>query len=224
MQTFDTRSPITAILDIPAGRVLFTASDRTDTTVEVRPVDAGKGRDVRLANQTTVEYADGVLRIRAETSMRHQIFGPSGSVEVTVQLPTGSRVEARTASAEFRTVGRLGDIAYDSSHGTITVDEAASVRLTTAAGDVSVGHVDGSAEIRTSKGDIAVTEAARGVVTMRTDAGNLSIGAAPGVSVSLDAGTSYGRIVNSLTNGDGAHAELDIRATTSYGNITARSL
>ncbi|REH44521.1 hypothetical protein BCF44_1081, partial [Kutzneria buriramensis] len=36
-------------------------------------------------------------------------------------------------------------------------------------------------------------------------------------------GTSYGRISNALRNTDGA-AELDIHATTSYGDIAAHSL
>ncbi|WP_327293493.1 hypothetical protein [Streptomyces sp. NBC_01198] len=49
------------------------------------------------------------------------------------------------------------------------------------------------------------------------------VGAARGVSATLDAGTSYGRIDNALKNADGA-ADLTIRATTAYGDITARSL
>jgi hypothetical protein len=49
-----------------------------------------------------------------------------------------------------------------------------------------------------------------------------TVAAAAGVSAALDAGTGYGRISNALKN-DGT-AELDIRATTSHGDITARSL
>ena len=63
MQKFDTPAPISAVLDIPAGRIQFIAADRADTTVEVLPADASKSRDVKAAEQTTVEYADGVLRI-----------------------------------------------------------------------------------------------------------------------------------------------------------------
>jgi hypothetical protein len=51
----------------------------------------------------------------------------------------------------------------------------------------------------------------------------VSVDAAAGVSASLDAGTSYGRIHNSLKNTEGA-AALTIHATTAYGDITARSL
>ncbi len=223
MQKFATLAPITTVLDIPAGRIRFIAADRADTTVEVLPADASKGRDVKMADQTKVEYSDGVLRIQAP-SAKNQILGPSGSIEVTVQLPADSRVEVKAASAEFRAVGRFGDVVFDGAHGAIKLDEAATVRLAAVAGDVTVGRLNGPAEISTAKGDIRITEAIRGTVVLSTQAGNVSIGAAAGVSASLDAGTSYGRIHNALNNTRGADAELDIHATTAYGDITARSL
>jgi hypothetical protein len=57
---------------------------------------------------------------------------------------------------------------------------------------------------------------------LRTRSGDISVNAAAGVSAALDAGTTYGRITNALKN-DGT-AELDIHATTSHGDIAARSL
>lgn len=63
----------------------------------------------------------------------------------------------------------------------------------------------------------------RGTVTLRTGHGEISIGAAAGVSASLDAGTSSGRIRNALKNTQGAAAQLDIHATTGYGDITAHN-
>ncbi|SNY58089.1 DUF4097 family beta strand repeat-containing protein [Paractinoplanes atraurantiacus] len=220
MQTFTTPAPIAAVLDIPAGRVQFIASDRSDTVVEVRPVDAGKGRDVKTAEQTKVEYADGVLRIEATAT--NQILGSSGYIEVIVQLPAGSRVEAKAAAAELRGVGRLGEVVFAGAQGEIKLDEAASARLTTSAGDVAISRLTGPAEIETAKGDIKIAEAVRGSVVLRTQAGSISIAAAQGVSAALDAGTGYGRVVNDLKN-DGA-ATLDIHATTAYGDIVARSL
>ncbi|MFJ1664524.1 DUF4097 family beta strand repeat-containing protein [Streptomyces anthocyanicus] len=221
MQTFDTPAPICALLDVPAGRIRFIAADRTDTTVEVLPADASKGRDVKVAEQTRVEFGDGVLRI--ETGVKHPFMGASGAVEVTVRLPAGSRVEAKAAAAEFRGVGRLGDVGFEGAHGPVKLDEAASVRLATAAGDISVGRLDGPADIRTEKGDIRIAEAVRGEVVLRTGSGDLSVGAAAGVSASLDAGTSYGRVHNALRNTDGTPG-LTIHATTAHGDITARSL
>src|SRR5215467_7480241 len=66
MQKFDTPAPISAVLDIPAGRIRFIAADRADTTVEVLPADAANGRDVTAAEQTAVEFGDGELRIRPD--------------------------------------------------------------------------------------------------------------------------------------------------------------
>ncbi|MEV5704057.1 DUF4097 family beta strand repeat-containing protein [Actinoallomurus sp. NPDC052274] len=220
MQKFDTPAPITAVLNIPAGRVRFIAADRTDTTVEVLPANASKSRDVKAAEQTTVAYADGVLRIEAPA--KNDYFGPSGSVEVTVQLPAGSQVEAETASCELRGVGRLGDVAFDGAYRQIKIDEAASLRLTAVDGDVEVGRLGGPAQISTARGDIRIAEAAGGKVVLATQSGDISVGAAAGVSASLDAGTSHGRVSNALKN-DGT-AGLTITATTSNGDITARSL
>jgi DUF4097 and DUF4098 domain-containing protein YvlB len=220
MQEFATPAPISAVLHIPAGRVQFIAADRADTTVEVLPTNASKRRDVKAAEQTTVEYADGVLRI--ETAAKNQYLGPSGSIEVTVKLPAGSRVEAKTASTELRAVGRLGDVAFEGAYRQIKLDEATSVRLTAIDGDVEVGRLGGPAEINTARGDITIAEATGGKVVLRTQSGDISVGAAAGVSAALDAGTGYGRVSNALKN-DGT-ADLDIHATTSHGDITARSL
>ncbi|GHB16853.1 DUF4097 family beta strand repeat-containing protein [Streptomyces chryseus] len=223
MQKFDTPTPISAVLDIPAGRVQFIAADRADTAVEVRPADASNSRDVKAAERTTVEYGDGVLRIGAAPEA-NRVLGSSGSVEVTIQLPAGSRVEAKAASSEFRGVGRLGDVTFEGAQGSVKIDEAASARLTLLAGDVSVGRLGGAAQISTQKGDLQIAEAMRGTVTLRTEHGEISVGAARGISASLDAGTTYGRIHNALRNTDGAAAGLNIHATTAYGNVTARSL
>jgi hypothetical protein len=94
MNKFDTAAPISAVLDIPAGRVQLIAADSTDTTVEIRPANAAKSRDVQTAEP------------------KNKLVGHSGSIEVTVQLPAGSHVEARSASSELRGVGRLGDVAF----------------------------------------------------------------------------------------------------------------
>lgn len=221
MQTFTTTAPITAILAIPAGRIQLVAADQADTTVDIRPADPDKGRDVKLAGQTTAEYSDGTLRVTAAAANR--ILGSSGAVEVTIQLPDGSRVEAKAASAQFTTAGQLGDVTFDSSQGTVSVSQAATARLTIVDGDITVGRLDGDGEIRTVRGDVQVTQAASGNVVLRTETGAITVGAAAGVSASLDAGTTMGRIHNSLKNAD-ATPGLTIHATTTLGDITASSL
>ena len=220
MQKFDTPALITAVLAVPAGRVQIIAADRADTTVDVRPATPGKSRDVQTAEQTTATYADGVLRV-STPEPKSQLFGPSGSVEVTVQLPAGSHVELQSASTELRVVGRVGDVKAEGAYRHIKIDEAAAVHLTAIDGDVEVGRLTGPADIKTARGDIRITEAVRGTVVLNTQSGAISVIAAPGVSAALDASTGHGRISNALKNN--GTVELDIRATTLQGDITARS-
>ncbi len=222
MHTFTTPAPVRAVLDIPAGRIQVIAADRPDTTVEIRPADAAKSRDTKAVERLAVTYDEGVLRIAAPQKTS-RLLGESGSVEVTVRVPAGSRIEATAASADFRGVGRLGDVAFDGAQGSVRIDETAGARLTLQSGDVSIGRLGGPAQISTQQGDLAIAEAAEGVVTLRTEHGDISIGAAAEVSASLDAGTTYGRIHNALRNAGGA-AGLTIHATTAHGDITARSL
>jgi len=220
MSTFTTPEPISAVLNIPAGSITFVAADQAETAVEVRPANAAKSRDVKAAEATKVEYADGVLRV--EVVAKNQYFGPSGAVAVTVQLPAGSRAEVKTASVELRATGPLGDVVVEGAQGLIDLQDVASARIASSASDVSIGRLNGPAEIRTSKGDIRIAEAVRGDLVLRTDVGEIEVGAAAGVSATLDAGTATGRIDNALKN-SGA-AELTIHATTTVGDIVARSL
>ena len=222
MSKFTTPAPIAAVVDIPAGVIRLIAADRADTVVEVRPADAAKDRDVKAAEQAEITFRDGVLRVTA--TAKNQLFGASGSIEVTVQLPAGSRADAKAASAELRAVGRLGDVAVEGAHTTVKIDEAEGVTVASSAGDVEIGRLTGPAEISVDKGDIRITEALRGTLVLSTRAGEISVGAAAGVSATLDAGVSHGRVHNALRNSEGAGAALTIRATSGHGDITARSL
>ncbi|MFE2052468.1 DUF4097 family beta strand repeat-containing protein [Streptomyces sp. NPDC059459] len=222
MPKFDTTTPVSAVLDIPAGHIRFIAADRADTTVEILPANAARGSDVKAAERIAVEYHDGVLRIEAAPE-KNRLLGDSGAVEVTVQLPTGSRVEAKAAGGEFRGVGRFGDVTLELAQGSVKLDEAESARVTLLDGDVSVRRLRGAARIGTQKGDIAIAEALGGEVVLRTESGDVSVVAARGVCAALDAGTGYGRIDNALRNTDGT-VGLTIHATTAYGDIVARSL
>ena len=219
MQTFATAAPVTAIVQVPAGRIQILAAGQDTTTVEIAPADPAKGRDVTLAGQITTSYADGVLRVAGPA--RNRVFGSTGAVEVRIQLPAGSGVEATAASAQFTTDGPLGEVVFDSAQGTVTVGQVATARLTTVDGDITVGRLDGDAQLRTARGDITVAEAGGGTVEARTETGAITITAAAGVSATLDAGTTTGRISNTLAN-TGTPA-LAIRATTTVGDITARS-
>ncbi|WP_042406127.1 DUF4097 family beta strand repeat-containing protein [Streptacidiphilus carbonis] len=220
MQTFATTAPITAVLDIPAGRIELLATDQATTTVEVLPANPDRTRDLKAAQRTTVDYTDGVLRITGPDTNHN--LGSTGALQVTVNLPAGSHLQATTAAAELRTTGPLGDVAFEGAYREISIGQAAGLQLTAVDGDVEVGRLTGSAQIRTARGDIRITEAGSGTLTLETQSGSVTVGVAPGVSASLDAATPHGRISNSLKN-DGTTG-LAIHATTSNGDITAHTL
>jgi DUF4097 and DUF4098 domain-containing protein YvlB len=222
MQTFTTTAPITAVVDIPAGHIRITATDRTDTTVHISPADPARGRDTRAAEQTTVEFTDNTLRIR--TPNQNQAFGPSGSIDVTLHLPAGSHLRTTTAAAHLHTTGPLGQIAFEGAHGPLHLDQATDLQVSTHSGDVTVAHLAGPAHISTQQGDITLTQTAPATLDLRTMDGGVTVDVAPGLSAALDAHTRLGRIHNALTNTRGADAPVRIHAETMRGDITARGL
>lgn len=222
MQKFQTPSPVTVVLDIPAGQIRLVAAERTDTVVEVLPTEAAKRRDAKAAAQTKVEFSGGVLRIA--TADPNKILGSSGSLDVTIALPAGSRIEAKAGGAALYSTGRLGEVAFDGGYRAVELDEVGGARIKMHLGDVTIAKLTGPAQLRNGKGDITVAEAVAGAVDLRTGMGNLKIAAAPGVSGTLDASSACGRITNALKNSEGAGAGLNIKATTSQGDIIATSL
>src|SRR5689334_4645032 len=61
---FATPEPIIVNVEVGGGDVRLIAGDRTDTSVEVRPGNRTRSADVRAAEMTRVEYANGRLRVK----------------------------------------------------------------------------------------------------------------------------------------------------------------
>lgn len=178
MPTFDTPEPISATVEIQAGRVWIRASDRTDTVVEVRPLDADLDADVETARQTEVEYAAGQLTVRAPKHRLRSLFGRPPTIEVRVDLPNGSRVDVGSMG-DLHGEGRLGESVFNTGAGAIRVESAARLRARTAAGDVLVGRTDGPADISTAAGRIRVGEIG-GTATAKTSSGDIAVGEVTG--------------------------------------------
>src|SRR5689334_23247926 len=106
MPVYDTPRPITATVKIAAGDIKFVASERSDTTVDVRPRRPRSNVDVKAAEETVVEFTDGSLSVKGPKATR--MFGRTGSIEVTVALPSGSTVISESAAGDVTTEGPLG--------------------------------------------------------------------------------------------------------------------
>src|SRR4051812_30980649 len=208
LPTFDTPRPISATIDLSLGDVRITAGDRATTVVDVRPSDPAKDRDTRAANATRVDFAGGERLLVKAPKLRSRLpHGDGGSIDVTIELPAGSNVNGNAASADFRCEGRLGTCRIKSALGTIEVEEADSLHLKSGAGDITVDHATGAAELTAGSGEVRVRELGDGAVIKNSN-GDTWVGAAAGdvrlnsANGSIAVGVADASVVAKTANGD----------------------
>ena len=156
MPTYDTPQPIVANLEPVVGNVRVIASDRTDTTVEVRPSNESDASDVKAAEQTRVEFAGGTLTVKGPRMWPLDFSNKTRSIDVTVELPAGSEIHGSTGLGDLHGTGGLGQVGFRSGLGHIQLDRTDAVELHTAAGNVAVEQIEGHAEISTSSGRVHI--------------------------------------------------------------------
>ncbi|WP_200305793.1 DUF4097 family beta strand repeat-containing protein [Streptomyces adelaidensis] len=224
MPSFDTPEPISVTAHVGAGSIQFTASDRLDTVVEVRPGDPKRDKDVRAAEQTEVTYASGVLTVRTK---ERRLIGPSGSVGVTVDLPTGSRIDMTGSWTQVIGEGRLGEVRVKASGGDVRLDTTGPLELTASHGSVTVDRVEGMAEITTSSGNVrvglidgpAVLKNSHGTTTVGAVTGDLRMNGANG---GIDIERAEASVTGTSTHGHLRVAEVvrgEVQLETSNGSI-----
>ncbi|GAA1025421.1 MULTISPECIES: DUF4097 family beta strand repeat-containing protein [Amycolatopsis] len=195
MSTFTTPNPITATLTAAGARVRIAASERTDTVVRVQPVNAANSTDVKVAEKTKVEFADGVLSVKTTKSGSR-----TGSVDIAIELPAGSKLVLNTAWTEVRADGILGDCEVNIGSGQVQLDRVAALRGNLGAGGLAVGHVAGEAVIEGSTAGLRIGEA-DGEIRYQGTSGKVWIGHARadidlgGANGSFDIGTADGSVV-----------------------------
>ena len=222
MPTFDTPEPITAKIEISAGAVRLTATDRDDTVVDVRPRDENRSHDVKAAEQVRVDFKNGTLSV---SSQRGFYFPRRGAVVVDIGLPSGSRLDASAASADITADGQYGDCKFASASGDLEVGAViGNLKADSASGDI-VGHaVNGSASLSTASGNATIHDL-DGEVKLRAASGSLSVGCLHGnvnaqtasgdvsVSTAVNGGVSVQTASGDVVVGiaEGTAAELDLR-------------
>jgi DUF4097 and DUF4098 domain-containing protein YvlB len=179
MSTFDTPGPISATIDLVIGDVRISAGDRGDTIVEVRPSDASNEDDLKAAELTRVEYANEQLLVKAPRLRSWLSRSGGGSIDVTIELPTGSHLHAAAGSADFRCDGRLGDCRIKIGIGRIRVDQAGTLTVKSGTGDISVDRATGHVEVTTASGDVRLREL-DGSAVVKNSNGDTWVGVASG--------------------------------------------
>ena len=227
MPTFPAPAPITAVLDQVAGSVHVVAGDRDDVVVTVLPANPGKPADARMAQETSVDFANGVLTVASARGVKTLVIGPKGAVAVTIELPAGSSLNGKIAFGALDTEGSLGVVDVTLSAGNARVEDADRLAVNASAGSIVAGRVAGPAELKASAGSVRVREvagdatirSANGHTTVSVVTGSLTVSGAHGdiivgrVAGSLVAKASYGNVrVENVESGS-------VRLTTSYGSV-----
>jgi len=206
MPTFDTPQPITATIYVAVGDVRISAGDHSATAVDVRPSDASNDEDIKAAELTRVWYANEQLVVKAPKP-RSWLSRSSGSVDVTIELPGGSHVQAAGQLTDFRCDGRLGDCQIKTGLGHIRLDHADTLSLKGGVGDISVQRATGHAELTAGSGDVrlreldssAVIKNSNGDTSVGVARGDIRLNAANG-SIAID--VAHASVVAKSANGD----------------------
>lgn len=176
MPKFKTPEPISVTIDLAMGDARITASDRSDTVVEVRPRDESRASDVKAADQTRVEYADGRLLV---TPLKHwrqySPFSSGGAIDVTIDLPTGSRVDGDSSMGAFHGEGELGDCRLKTAMGDIRLDHTGALHLVTSYGNIAVDRAVGDVDITTGSGEVRLCEI-KGAAVIKNSNGATKVG------------------------------------------------
>jgi DUF4097 and DUF4098 domain-containing protein YvlB len=225
--TFSTPSPITVTLSLYVADVRFTASDRTDTIVEVRPSNPNKAADIKAAENTRLEYDDATRTlsiISRKPRSRFVNFSSKRpeSINVVIQLPTDSDVRGEAEVGDFQSDGALGTVALKTDLGVVRLAETGPLNLRGGVGEITVEAVGGSAVVHSASNDIRIG-AVDGTADISADNGKVRVGLVTGpAEIKVSNGSvSVDRALSDITAGS-SNGEVRIGEVV-RGKVSATS-
>jgi DUF4097 and DUF4098 domain-containing protein YvlB len=178
MPKFDTPEPISVTVEAVCANLALVAGDRVDTVVEVRPTNEADEADVRAAELTRVDYKAGRLVVKGPRP-RRMFSRKTESIDVRIELPTGSSVNADVTVGGCTAEGRLDECRFKTYDGHISLEETGRLRLNTSTGRVFVTSAEGHAEVTTGTGDVEFGEV-HGTAVVKNLNGDTRIGSITG--------------------------------------------
>lgn len=207
MPIFSTPTPLDLAIHLPVGAIDIVATDRDDTVVTVSPTNPDKSVDRRGAEGTKVDF-DGERLTVTGPKPRFSVIGPSESVDLKIELPSGARVTAEISVGGVRTVGRLGATRIKASTGAVKIDSTGDLWVRASHGNATVETADGSVEITADHGQIRIGTVT-GDAVLKSSHGSIRIDKTGG---DVGAQLSYGDLEISKALGS-------VTAKTAYGNV-----
>jgi DUF4097 and DUF4098 domain-containing protein YvlB len=156
-RAFATPNKVLVNVENGVGAVIITAVDSETTTVSL---EADTPAAEELVERAVVECHGSESRNTVIVRIPHvhgMKFVRRNGVTVRIDVPSGSDVDVKTASADVELNGLIGDLSAKTASGDVTADDAAGdVRVATASGDLSVETVGGDLRMQSASGDVQV--------------------------------------------------------------------
>jgi DUF4097 and DUF4098 domain-containing protein YvlB len=201
-------APVDAEIDLGVGYAEVIASDRADVVAEVSPTNPGRAGDVSLAREASVSFTAG--RLRVNVPKRMNLFGQNDSIDVRVELPTGSRLDVQSAYGAIRLRGELGSTRIAAKYGNVSADSVGDLTLSSPYGTVEIGSVAGRLDVTAGHGHVRI-ERVVGEARLRGSHGVIEIGTAVGdVEVQTSGPLTIDRALGNVT-ARSAHGAIRIR-------------
>jgi hypothetical protein len=234
LHEFTSKGPIEVTVDLGGGALVVTTDEAPTATVRVAPYDSSEA-SLFASDDTTVTFADDRLRIETPNT-RGAWLRRNGRVRIDLRLPVGSRLRARTGSADIHAGSGLGGLVANSGSGDIVVEHVAGdVSVETGSGDMRLEHVDGAVRTQTGSGDLTVSSVAgalvaegasgditvhnaQGTVRVNTASGDVRIGAARGDQVRVT--TASGDVAVGVPAGTRVWMELSTVSGSALNDLT----
>jgi DUF4097 and DUF4098 domain-containing protein YvlB len=186
---FETPEPVALYVEIGSGQVDITATDTTTSTVQITG---------RHADEVEVHLEGRHLRVVAP---RHHggFLGNDASLFVTVTVPTGSDLTARTGSADLGVVGEVAATHVKTGSGDVRLDTTSrEATVETGSGDVEIELTRGATRVKCGSGDVQV-RAAEAELAISTGSGDVGIGSNTGPVV-VKTGSGDVRVMDSTAD------------------------
>lgn len=196
---FETPQPVKLYVELGSGTVTVQAAETTESRVEIT------GRD---ADRVVVELSGDQLTVIAPKD-RTGFLGGDRHLDIEVTVPTDSRLQTKTGSADLTARGRYSAAHLRSGSGDLEVDTIAGEALAeTGSGDIRIASVEKALRIKSGSGDI-VLDTTGSAVSISTGSGDAHIG------------TTSGPVAAKTGSGDVevTEADADVSLTTGSGEL-----
>ncbi len=209
---FETHTPVQLYVELGKGSVHITATDTTESHVEI----AGKD-----AEQVEVRQEGRRISVVAPRQ-RGGFFGSDTGLDVAITIPLTSELAVKTGSADVTVDGTVGASEIKSGSGDVRLDDLTGASLVeTGSGDVTIDVANADLRVKSGSGEVGIGHT-EGAVAVSTGSGDVRIGTANG-HTAVKTGSGDLRVVEANTDVSMTTGSGDLQVDTAHrGRLTVK--